>query len=514
MALAEFIDKAALAASHVLQRFDYTAFVKKLEGCAVLVGFDGSAASSAEGVTTLDLLVNLLARLYPTINLVPLGKSSRVALPRLVSLAQGINPSVDVRIGTSTARADASVVVGQTRIPAAKRCTYVGSDGWVVRLSARKPVGSGLSVNPFGAAGAACFGAANVFRTVFAQSLFPRSGRDKGFVFSLVDYDPRAMRPANPELGAVDLGVAHIVGLGAIGCGAAWCLARLNTVKGTLHLVDPEALELGNLQRYILPHRRDVDRPKVEVARDTFSGTGLQVLAHHQRWGQYLCERGNCAIEAVAVALDTAQDRIAVQASLPRWIVNAWTQTGDLGVSRHTFLADEACLACLYLPDRKVPDEDELVAKAIGLPQSLMEVRTLLYNNRPIGKDLLGRIATALTIPLEHLLQFEEQPLRAFYSKAVCGGLVLKFAGKGQQDSQAEVPLAFQSALAGTMLAAEIVIDACGMRRSPIPTISRINLLQPLAQYLNFPARKHPSGRCICQDADYVAAFSAKHLRS
>jgi len=377
MALAEFLDKAALAASHVLQGFDYTAFVKKLEATAVLVAFDASAAKSAEGLTTLELLINLLARLYPTIVLDPLRKSAHSAVPGLTSIAQGINPRVDVRTRVRTSKADASVVVGHTSHTAAKHCAYVGSDGWVVRLSSKNAVGSAQSVNPFGAAAAACFGAANVFRTVFAESLPATSGGDKEFAFSLVDYDPRAMRPANPELGDVGLGEAHLVGLGAIGCAAAWCLARLKTVTGTLHLVDNEPLELGNLQRYVLPCRRDLDRPKVEIARDMFRDKSFQVLAHAQRWGEYLCERRNWTIQTVGVALDTAQDRIAVQAALPRWIVNAWTQIGDLGVSRHNFLSPEACLACLYLPDRKIPDEDELVAKAIGLPQSIMEVRVM-----------------------------------------------------------------------------------------------------------------------------------------
>ena len=55
-------------------------------------------------------------------------------------------------------------------------------------------------------------------------------------------------------------------------------------------------------------------------------------------------------VDRLLLALDSAYHRRAAQASLPRWIANAWTQPGDLGVSTHDFL-DGACVYCLYLPD-------------------------------------------------------------------------------------------------------------------------------------------------------------------
>src|SRR6266403_734495 len=48
----------------------------------------------------------------------------------------------------------------------------------------------------------------------------------------------------------------------------------------------------------------------------------------------------------VLVALDTAADRRSVQASLPKWIANSWTQPGDLGLSVHgQFDGPGACLS-------------------------------------------------------------------------------------------------------------------------------------------------------------------------
>jgi hypothetical protein len=71
--------------------------------------------------------------------------------------------------------------------------------------------------------------------------------------------------------------------------------------------------------------------------------------------------------------------------------------------------------------------------------------------------------------------------------------------------------MAFQSALAGILLAAEVVINAGILREAATPTTTRIDLLRPLGEHLSIPAARHPAGHCICQDADYVARFHAKY---
>src|SRR5207244_2771974 len=123
-------------------------------------------------------------------------------------------------------------------------------------------------------------------------------------------------------------------------------LARVGALAGTLTGVDDEAVDLTNLQRYVLATQNDREKSKTEAFSAALAGTGLTVKSHKGPWGDYLRSRGDTRLERVAVALDSAKDRIAVQAGLPRWVCNAWTQTGDLGVSRHEFLGEQACLAC------------------------------------------------------------------------------------------------------------------------------------------------------------------------
>ena len=168
-----------------------------------------------------------------------------------------------------------------------------------------------------------------------------------------------------------------------------------------------------------------------------------------------------CSTVLLLLALDSAKDRRAAQASLPRRIANAWTQPGDLGVSRHDFLAG-ACVNCLYLPDGQSRNEDEIIAESFGVSDRLMEVRVLLQTNEGVPKNLLEAIAAARDIPLEKLDPFEGRPLRDLYTEGFCGGAVIPLGQIGTPANDVHVPLAHQSALAGVLLAAAGVRMALG----------------------------------------------------
>lgn len=505
MALANFFNRAATAASQVLNNFDLKAFEEVLGANVIGVAFDAEAASS-EGAATLDLTISLLARLYPAISIIPLDPGGGEMARHLGRRAKSINPQIDIR--RSLRAVTVCVTVGRTS-PATKRpVIFVGSDGWTALLSRSGPVGSGGSANPFGAGAAACLAAANVFRSVFADQL-PGGNLDDAVTLSMLGYE-RRHEDGDGDIGRVDLGEAHLVGLGAIGNGAVWALSRIPGLNGTLHLVDHEVVDLSNLQRYILPGQAEVDVSKVDVAASAFASGTLKIVPHRKRWDTYVADRNDWRFDRVAVALDTAEDRVAVQGALPRWIVNAWTREVDLGVSRHAFLDDaKACLACLYLPDGKVKDEDEKVAEELGMPEARMDVRHMLHTNQPVETGFIERVAQALGVPSAPLLAFAGQPLRTFYQGAICGGAVFKLTGGGRP-VKAVVPMSFQSALAGIMLAADLVKHAAGTLKAPT-TSTRINLLRPLASHLHDPKAKDASGRCICRDPDFIDAYRQKY---
>lgn len=74
-----------------------------------------------------------------------------------------------------------------------------------------------------------------------------------------------------------------IVGVGGLGSPAALALAQAGV--GTIGLVDPDVVDLSNLQRQILHHTPDVGIPKVLSARDKLLriNSNVEVQVYHDR---------------------------------------------------------------------------------------------------------------------------------------------------------------------------------------------------------------------------------------
>jgi hypothetical protein len=75
--------------------------------------------------------------------------------------------------------------------------------------------------------------------------------------------------------------------------------------------------------------------------------------------------------------------------------------------------------------------------------------------------------------------------------------------------ARVEVPMAFQSAMAGVMLGAELIKQVSGYKSGEVTTT--LNLMRRLGEYLSERQEKAAHGNCICQDPDYVVAYRAKY---
>jgi hypothetical protein len=272
-----------------------------------------------------------------------------------------------------------------------------------------------------------------------------------------------------------------------------------------------EVVELSNLQRYVLTKRDDEDREKVDIAAHL--DCSLQVVPHPTDLAAFLGANGY-EWDAMLLALDSARDRVSAQASLPRFIANAWTQPGDLGVTSHSrFGGDGACVACLYLPESTLKNEDELVAETLGVPHLLMQVRTLLATSQPVDRGFLEAVAQAVNQPFDALLPFEGRTVRELYVEGFCGGAVIPIGEAGQLHEaarEAHVPLAHQSALAGILLAAAL-IRRMQLGETQLTQVTRLDVLRPVGQFLRQPLLAQRNGRCICDDADFVRTYQAKY---
>ena len=510
MALAEYFERNAQAAAALVQGFDATLLSARLEQEVIGLVCDGTVEVSQEGQAALDMALRLVSRLYPALVIAGLPGVKPAFLMRLEQLARSLNPRIDLTadVGSATKL----LVFGATRVTGNKKAKahtwYVGSDNWFTKLSKTAPVGSGSSVNPLGAGAAACIAVANIFRAVFAKELAD-AAMDSELATSLLDLRPAVAGSANPALTSVKLEDVHLVGAGAIGNGALWALSRM-PCEGTLHVVDHECVSDSNLQRYVMLTNEDKTKQKAALAKEWLALTSprLTVIPQVKEWAAHVEAIEGHKVETVLSAVDSANARIQIQASLPRVIYNAWTQRGEAGVSRHFFLEDAACLACLYLPKGQAPNEDLVISRALRLGEddaTVREVRLRLHLSQPTERAFLERIARAAGVEVEKLAAFENRPLRELYVEGVCGGRVMEFHQAALQ-VKAEVPMGFQSALAGILLAAELARPA-----RLAHTVTQIDLLGSFPDLPGIPKSKTLSPRCLCVDEDFIEVFRGKY---
>jgi len=347
MGFANFFDRSATAASQVLANFRLEDFKDRLSAHAAALSFDDAAVDSSEGRATLDLSVRLLARLYPALTVHPIGSRPETTLP-IFEDSPAASTTRSTCKATSKLPAPSSTSARRRRRPGSTPSTSARTDGarccrgtarsaQVRRRIRSEPAPPPASEPPTSSEGS-------------SPTSFPAAISTSGSICRLSTYlQGSAAVSALPE--RCDLGDAYLVGLGAIGNGAVWALSRVPGLAGVLHLVDHENADLSNLQRYVMITQDDVGRRKVRLARASFTQGTLKVRAQSPTMGR-LCRRSpqSAPSNGSRWRWTPPRDRIALQASLPKWIVNAWTQNVDLGVSRHDFATAGACLACLYMP--------------------------------------------------------------------------------------------------------------------------------------------------------------------
>lgn len=469
------------------------------------------------------LLANLCARLYPCIHV--------VASPRIADEARAlvlrINPACDVTTGDLKTTADATLAWCCSGPPPSADKIVVAPAGWDVLMDLPDS-GSVHSTNMLASLAAAAIAAAAIFRRVFVE-LLPqgRTGAEPG-QFNVLTH--KAEATALPELPSdIPLGRVHLVGAGAVGQAAIYALARVSAT-GSITVVDPEAITLSNLQRYVLTLDADEGVSKCAIAERALVGTRLECVRVEGEWSIDLLETESA--EVICAAVDSEDVRIGLQASLPRRVYNAWTQPADIGWSRHEQFGVEPCAACLYWPTGPRPSYHELVAMA--LRQHELRVLAHLTFRLPVdvplqpgqipqladipvpddapswsSRSLLDDVAVGLGIDADNLRSWRGRSIQELYRDGICGGALIR-ARTGAVPTEMAVPLAHQSVLAGIMLAAQLIVAAhpelLPYRSEGIE--ARLDLLAPFPQIAIRPRQRTPE--CICSDTDFISRYRAK----
>jgi hypothetical protein len=487
VALAPFFDRiySALGGHLSVSRDDLAA---SLQG--VVAGIDCGPDLSQNDFWIAELSTNLLARLYPRISIT--GPEERIS--PLKALAFAINPEIEI---LDRAPSELTIGIGKIKSGAALR---PGASGWVARLKHSRDPGQGPA-NPYAAGAAAVFAAAELFRRVFLSGKIERD-----FSISLLNFDRSS--GADQELPVSTIGEVLFVAVGAVGNAALWTLRRDQKRSGKLTLIDNEEIELSNLQRYVLGTFQDVAKrtDKVLIGQRELVGTQLSVETVRDTLETFAENQHGIVPGTVCISVDNVATRRAAQALLPKLVINGWTGDRALGASWHVFSREAACLACLYQPHGAGLSQTEQAALALGLSP---ERASLLWVTRiPLSAEDIAAAASKLGVSREALEAWRGKSLGDLYTDVVCGAVPINLPVANRVET---VPLAHQSALAGILMAAELVkrtsaeLSAISQEE---PLVSWDDVLRPPPVIWAKPRAREKG--CICGDLDYQSAYATK----
>lgn len=189
-----------------------------------------------------------------------------------------------------------------------------------------------------------------------------------------------------------------IVGAGGLGSPAALYLAAAGV--GRLTIADPDTVDLSNLQRQILHGHGDLDRPKVESARDRLADINpdTRVNAIAERLEDTALVAAVTAADLVIDASDNFTTRFAInaacwQARRPLVSGAAIRYEGQLSVFRGD-LATGPCYRCLYREGEEAEQtcaENGILAPIVGIIGSLQALEAIKVLTG-IGEPLDGRL--------------------------------------------------------------------------------------------------------------------------
>lgn len=201
--------------------------------------------------------------------------------------------------------------------------------------------------------------------------------------------------------GQAKLGAARVVMIGAGGLGAPASLYLTAAGIGELVIIDPDTVSLDNLQRQVLFRTADIDRKKVDAARDALTALDPDVAIRTVH-GRADAASLPGLLDGADLVLDGCDDfatRFAVNAAaiaahipLVSGAVGRWD--GQVSTFAPHLGPDAPCYRCL-VPD--IPPDAEscavtgIVGAITGIVGTLMSLEAIKLITGA-GEPLIGRV--------------------------------------------------------------------------------------------------------------------------
>jgi hypothetical protein len=384
------------------------------------------------------------------------------------------------------------------------------ASGWNLCLTSG--ASQDVSVRPSNALCGAALGAivaSESFNRMIGSVLGKKAFEERIYV-SLLDYSSiESLMPA--ELPEVHIPNATLVGCGAIGNALVYTLAALPQITGHINLIDPDWFTKTNAHRYMLARFNEVETPrayKTIRAKEFLSHhKGFLVQGFEKDFEAYLTEDSDDRrVPFLISAVDSPGKRREIGRQTPKQVLNASTGHFTLAVSTHYEAYSEAelpCLGCIYPPGEAEEARYALISTETGLTPS--EVKAIDEVNGKMTRELLAAISNHRNKPIERYLEFEGQPFDSFYQHGICGGTQVQTAS-----GQADIPLAPVSALAGVLLANELIKKfSPEFSRHMLENFLQLDLLNCSSHW--FLQRRGARANCECQRAAYRKRFAQKY---
>lgn len=473
---------------------------------SVAVALDPSWAESPNGQLCLFSLINILIRLdkfcpYLNIDLPSVDTVSALRILGKGSLKERLSdffagfPAFE-KVTFRKRHSDLSLRVQPLHT---EKELSIGNNGWAIYWNT--PILSkAIKTNPIGSLFAGVFAGNEIFKTLIkGWPLRPglRLLPAPPLIFNTYDYSQSdEVNPDFPE--QVNVDGAHIIGVGGVGSATMLALSCCAALQGEIFIIDPDFLDITNLNRYLIGIIRDIGSPKVEIAQRVLAGT-LRINIIKDSYAVFTKGMPVKKLPLVIISVDSDAIRKEVQSDLPRIILNAGTGDVVWRVTRHDFI-NRACLRCISRADEKGDPIVLSLAQKLGLPISL--VQQYWESAEPLPRTILNQSTKLKPVQIEICVDKRLRDLR----EELCANPHLFL------NNEEAVSLPSLSAMPGILLAGELVKEV-STQHERVYLNSRKNHF--LASVLSYPQAKQLSAmekvpECGCTEEVYQSFFNEK----
>ena len=333
--------------------------IEALRTTNVLLVADLANISSVAGQLALVTLFNLVMRLGVSVRLVVpdvevLGCQAPLRGERLRSglldLGSDLLPGCSVRESDPLEPADVAFVLGDTPWRGrAHHALRLSGDNWSGRTSpVSGPAPRWAGAFPIGALAAAGIAAPEAFKYAMRRLGTTMPCPLPGDFLLPVDSARVCMAPEGTSTGPIDLGRVDCVSGGAIINSALLTLISVPTLNAAVRIIEPEHLDVANLNRYQLARLSDCGLRKIDILQ-AWQRPGISITGMAAKYEEATRVGIQPFAPTVLVGVDDIPTRWAVQREWPTWLGVGATSHFLAVISSH--IPRDPCVGCLHPHD-------------------------------------------------------------------------------------------------------------------------------------------------------------------